>query len=121
MPRLPEHLRPHFDEPARVGPPAGHDRRGEARNAACGDHLVVYLDTRDGRVADAGFKAMGCPAFMAIAAATTDLLPGLAADATLPSAAVDAYRARHGAPAPVHRHALALVETALSSLEDVSC
>lgn len=119
MRRLPDHLQVHFDAPGRVGPPAEHDRRGEARNPACGDHVVLYLDTGDGVVRDAGFKAMGCPACLAITAAATDLLPGMSAEAGLPSRAADAYRDRYGAPAVAHRHALALVVTALEALEDV--
>ncbi len=117
MPRLPDYLQVHFDAPGRVGPPAtGFDRRGEARNPACGDHLVLFVHTDDGFVREAGFKAMGCPAFMAIAAAATELLPGLAADAALPDRAARAYRERYGELAPMHRHALALVEASLASL-----
>ena len=116
MPRLPEHLQEHFDAPRRVGPPSGgHGLRGESRNPACGDHLVLFLDVQDGVVREAGFKAMGCPAFMAIAAAATDLLPGLPADGDLPTRVSAAYRARYGEPARMHRHALALVETTLTS------
>ena len=51
-----------------VGPPAPHARRGEARNPACGDIVVLWLELERGLVKAAGFKAQGCPAAMATAA-----------------------------------------------------
>ena len=115
MSRLPEALLEHLRAPRNVGPPegAGEVRSGEARNAACRDHVVLYLARGDdGRVAGAGFKAHGCPAALGMASAATELLPGLALDAGLP----DALRARFvetfGEPAALHRHALALVTEA---------
>ena len=115
MSRLPEHLQPHFHEPRHVGPPeGGYDLRGEARHPVCGDHLVVYLAVRDGLVAEAGFKAMGCPASMAIAAAATELLHGLPADGL--SAALGArYTDLHGDLPAAHGHALRLVERAVDA------
>jgi len=120
--RFPEHLRQHFDRPERVGEPAGGaDRIGEARNAACGDQLVVYLRCEPvagggERVAAAGFRAQGCPAAMATASAACSVIAGLPADATLPDALAARFEERFGAPAPAHRHALALFTAALSAL-----
>ena len=121
MTRLPEHLRAHFDRPEHVGEPAGGaDLRGEARNAACGDHVVVYVqreaESDPARVRAAGFRAQGCPAAMATASAACSVIEGLAADAALPDAAARRFEARFGPPRPAHRHALALFAEALSAL-----
>jgi NifU-like protein involved in Fe-S cluster formation len=113
---FPESLRRHFEAPGRVGEPeGGADRVAEARNAACGDHLVLYLRLRAGAVAAAGFRAQGCPATMATAAAACEALEGLPADAALPQALRARFVEDHGAPPPAHRHALALVMQALAA------
>jgi len=139
MDRFPEQLREHFAAPRHVGEPAGGvHRRGEARNAACGDHVVLYLQVGapapapavDGGapaapdpsspvvrpaapVVAAGFRARGCPVAMATASAACELLPGLPADEALPDALVERFEHRFGPPRPAHRHALALVVEAL--------
>jgi len=111
--RFPEILRDHLQRPRNVGEPeGGADLRGEARNAACGDIVVLFLrlDRAPGSpplIAAAGFLAQGCPAAMAMASASCELLPGLAADAALPEALAARLTAHVGAPRPAHRHALA--------------
>ena len=116
---LPPTLRAAFEAARHVGPPAGADRRGEARNEACGDVVVIWLATaEEGEarvVCAAGFKAQGCPAAMATAAAACELLPGLRADEALADELARRFEAHFGAPKPAHRHALALVEQALRS------
>lgn len=111
---FPQVLREHFDAPHHVGPPAGGaDLRGEARNPACGDHLVIYLALEQGRVKAAGFRAQGCPAALATASAACSLLEGLVADTSLPDALPPLFAERLGAPRPAHRHALTLCVEAL--------
>jgi NifU-like protein involved in Fe-S cluster formation len=116
---LPLALRRAFEAARHVGPPAGADRRGEARNEACGDIVVIWLATEaEGelrRVRAAGFKAQGCPAAMATAAAACDVLPGLRVEATLPEDLARRFEAHFGAPKAAHRHALALVAQAVRS------
>ena len=122
MQAFPEHLKQHFERPERVGEPeGGADRLGEARNPACGDHLVVYLRCERGpggveRVAAAGFRAQGCPAAMATASAACSVIAGLASDGALPRALAARFEERFGVPAPAHRHALALFSEALNAL-----
>jgi NifU-like protein involved in Fe-S cluster formation len=110
---LPAGLRRAFEAARHIGPPAGADRRGEARNEACGDIVVLWLATAaegEARVVlAAGFKAQGCPAAMATAAAACDVLPGLRADESLPAELARRFEARFGACKPAHRHALSLV------------
>ena len=63
MSRLPDSLLQHLREPRHVGEPeGGASHRGQARNAACRDLLVIYLRVAEERVEAAGFKATGCPA-----------------------------------------------------------
>ncbi|MCB9896598.1 MAG: iron-sulfur cluster assembly scaffold protein [Planctomycetes bacterium] len=117
MSRLPESLRAHVVAPRCAGEPdGGFTHRGEARNAACRDHLVLYL-ALDGasHVRAAGFRATGCPAVMGTASAAAELLAGLVADASLPDALRARFTAAHGEPLPLHRHAWALVEEAVGA------
>jgi NifU-like protein involved in Fe-S cluster formation len=110
---LPPALRAAFDAARHVGPPPGAALRGEARNAACGDIVVLWLATvaeGDAHVVRAaGFKAQGCPAAMVTAAAACEVLPGLQADATLADELARRFQERFGTPKPAHGHALALL------------
>ena len=120
MARLPDALAAHFHADRHVGPPPDRHPdarlgRGEARHPACGDHVVVWLALREGRVDAAGFKAVGCPAALATAAAVCGVAAGLPADADLDAALTAAFTAACGAPAPAHRHALALVLRAVDA------
>lgn len=116
MSRLSEALLEHLRRPQHVGPPSGPGEllQGEASNAACRDHVVLYL-RRDatGQVAAAGFRATGCPAAIGMASAASALLPGLACGAELPAALRARFVALYGEPAALHRHALELVGEAL--------
>jgi nitrogen fixation NifU-like protein len=111
---LPPPLREHFEAPQHVGEPPGAQRRGEARNEACGDVVVVWLRLAGAEtlIEAAGFKAQGCPASLAVASAACELLPGLAADGSLQERLAGRFEARFGRPRPAHRHALALVAEA---------
>lgn len=122
MSRLPDALREHLVSPRNVGEPeGGFSHRGEALNGACRDHLVIYLAGDDqGRVVRAGFRAKGCPAAMAMASAVTDLLVDLPLDGPLAQQASARLAEAFGEPAPLHRHALALVTEALDGLSAVS-
>jgi NifU-like protein involved in Fe-S cluster formation len=109
---LPPELRAVFDASLHVGAPAGAQRRGEARNEACGDVVVIWLRVGAGDapvVEAAGFKAQGCPAAMAAAAGACEVLAGLRADSKLGETLRATFAARFGEPRPAHRHALTLV------------
>jgi nitrogen fixation NifU-like protein len=118
---FPDVLRAHFETPHRIGePPGGAHLRGEARNPVCGDHLVIYLRLKEGRVEAAGFRAKGCPAALATGSAACSVLEGLAVDATLPETLRRTFSERFGAPRPTHNHALSLcVEALAHALGDV--
>jgi nitrogen fixation NifU-like protein len=120
MSRLPDELLAHLREPRHVGEPVGYELRGEARNAACRDHLVFYLRTEEGRIAEAGFRATGCPAVIGMGSAMTELLTGLALDVSLPEQARARYVERYGQPKVLHRHAMSLVTEALGDAKALS-
>lgn len=115
MSRLSDALRQHVLQPVGAGEPAGgHDHRGEARNAACRDHLVLYWAEDQGQVARAGFRARGCPATLAYGSVAAEALPGLPSGEGLAQRLRAAVVARYGEPAALHRHALALVDEAVA-------
>ena len=97
-------------------PSGGYDLVGEARNAACRDHLVLYLATAEGRVTAAGFRASGCPAALGIGSAAAELLPGLGFDDGLGAALRLRFTDAYGEPSALHRHALQLVLESLAGL-----
>jgi len=114
--RLPDSLRAHLLEPCNPGEPARVDRRGEAHNPICRDHVILYLqldrpDAADGaRIEAAGFRATGCPAALAYASAAIEWLDGRTLDASLSGALRDALKECFGEPGAARGHALALVE-----------
>ena len=121
MSRLPDSLRAHLLEPCNPGEPARVDRRGEARNPVCRDHVVLFVqldapadsERAPGaapRIEAAGFRATGCPAAMAYASAATEWLGGRTLDAGTAAALRDALLERFGDPGAARRHALTMVE-----------
>jgi len=66
----------HFQNPRNVGglpPPAV---TVEVSNSVCGDILRLSVEFRDGRVAEARYKARGCTASIAAGSALTEWLIG---------------------------------------------
>jgi len=116
MNRLPEALLQHLRDPRHVGEPVGGaTHRGEARNPACRDLLVIFLHVEGGCVAGAGFQATGCPAALGMSSAATELLPGLAAEETLPERLRERFVEVYGEPEAMHRHALNLLMEAVGN------
>jgi NifU-like protein involved in Fe-S cluster formation len=62
---------------------------GAAEHPVCGDQVEVFVQLRDGVIDDLRWRASGCPASMAVAAAARPALCGLA-----PAAAAPALRQR---------------------------
>jgi len=115
MARLPDSLRAHRLAPVHPGEPARVDRRGEARNPICRDHVIVYLQLDGDRIEAAGFRATGCPAAMAYASAACEWLTGRALTGALPAEILAALSAAHGDPGAARRHALAMVERCVAA------
>ena len=87
-------------------------RTGAATHAVCGDEVEVFVRVRDGAVVDFAWRARGCPACVAVAAAARDALIGV----PLPQLAASLARRVQelGGLAPAERHALALVSDAIA-------
>ena len=66
----------YLDDSSRRGEPLTGSARGSAGGAACGDLIAISLRLNEGRAADVRFKASGCAAARAAAAATAELLDG---------------------------------------------
>ncbi|MEZ5967315.1 MAG: iron-sulfur cluster assembly scaffold protein [Planctomycetota bacterium] len=87
-------------------------RVGRAEHPVCGDEVEVYLRLDGDVVTEFAWRARGCPACVAVAAAAH----GVVAGATLADAAARVARrvAVLGGLAPHERHALALFDAALA-------
>lgn len=111
MPMYADLLQEHFDNPRNVGEVANADAEAVVSNPACGDVMHLSLRVEDGRIVEARFKTMGCPAAIAAGSVTTEMLVGRSMDAlTLTRAEVSA--ALGGLP-PQKAHTGVLAEDAV--------
>jgi len=88
-------------------------RTGTASHPVCGDEVEVFLRVADGVIAEFAWRARGCPACVAVAAAARDALQGGAPEGAERRLAERV--ARLGGLGPAERHALDLVATAIRS------
>ena len=66
----------HFLNARNVGDLPDADGVGEVGAVECGDVMRISIKVRDGRIAEARFRAYGCGTAIACASATTELLRG---------------------------------------------
>ena len=66
----------HFLNARNVGDLPGADGVGEVGAVECGDVVRISIRVRDGRIAEARFRAYGCGTSIACASAATELLRG---------------------------------------------
>jgi tRNA-specific 2-thiouridylase len=97
---------------ARAGPEAEGGFSGSAGGAACGDLVRVSFALEEGRIRRPSFAAEGCAATRAAAAATCELIDGIA---LLAAAGIgpEGISAELGGLAPSHAHAAELAADAL--------
>jgi nitrogen fixation NifU-like protein len=69
-----EKILEHFRNPHNAGNLADASAVVEVSNPVCGDTMRLSVRMRDGRVAEARFKAQGCVASIAAGSVLTDLL-----------------------------------------------
>ncbi|MBL9078328.1 MAG: iron-sulfur cluster assembly scaffold protein [Planctomycetes bacterium] len=86
-------------------------RRGAAEHPVCGDRVELSLRTDGECITAVRWRAVGCPAAMAVAALAARALVG--ASGANAAATLRAALAAHGDLAPHERHAEALVGRAL--------
>ena len=72
----------HSQRPRNFGPLDGGVAI-QLRNPTCGDEVTLYLDVRDGQIADARFQGHGCSISMASASMLTEAVHGLPVAAAL--------------------------------------
>lgn len=98
----------HFHNPRNVGVVESADGAAEVSNPACGDIMQLTLRILDGRIAEARFKTMGCPAAIAAGSVTTELLIGRSVDEPTPLTRTEVNEALGGlSPQKVHTSVLA--------------
>lgn len=103
----------HFLNPRHVGDVEGADGVGEVGAVACSDVLRLSLRVRDGRIAEARFRAYGCGAAIACGSVTTELILGRTLDEALRVTNQDVHRALGGELPPSKAHCPVLAEEAI--------
>lgn len=71
-----EKVMEHFQNPRNMGELKDADAVGKVGNPVCGDVMNIYIKVRDNRIADIGFKTMGCAAAIATSSMVTELAKG---------------------------------------------
>jgi nitrogen fixation NifU-like protein len=70
----------HFRAPLNVGEIPGADGVGEARNPDNGNVMKIWLRVKDGVIAEACFKTVGCAPVIACGSVLTDMVRGRTAE-----------------------------------------
>lgn len=70
----------HFHNPRNVGYFEDAEGMAQIGDPDCGDYLFLFLRIRENRIAEASFLCRGCPAAIACASVTTELVTGLHVD-----------------------------------------
>ena len=66
----------HFSNPRNVGTMEQPDGFAQVQSSACGDMMEMYLEVRDGRIADIKYRTFGCAAAIASSSFTSELVKG---------------------------------------------
>jgi len=66
----------HFHNPRHVGHFEDADGMARIGDPECGDYLLLFLRIREERITEARFLCRGCPAAIACASVTTELVTG---------------------------------------------
>ena len=70
----------HFERPRNVGEVEQADAAAEVENPACGDVMRLSLRLRNGRIAEARYRAQGCVTAIACGSRLTEMLQGRTPD-----------------------------------------
>ncbi|MHB8995525.1 MAG: iron-sulfur cluster assembly scaffold protein [Armatimonadota bacterium] len=70
----------HFHHPRNVGYFEDAEGMSQVGDPDCGDYLFLFLRIRDNRITQASFLCRGCPAAIACASITTELVTGILVD-----------------------------------------
>ena len=104
----------HFLNARNVGDFPDADGVGEVGAVSCGDVVRLSIRVRDGRIAEARFRAFGCGTVIACASATTELLRGRTLDEARDFSNDQVSKALGGLPA-AKAHCPVLAEEAVKA------
>ncbi|MBM3309779.1 MAG: DUF4332 domain-containing protein [Candidatus Altiarchaeales archaeon] len=93
----------HFQNPRNQGEPESWDAVGKVGNPICGDVMFIYIKVKDDKIADIGWKTMGCAAAIATSSMITELAEGKTLDEALKITRQDVADALDGLP-PIKMH-----------------
>lgn len=78
-----ERVLDHVMNPRNIGIIEDADAIIQVGDPKCGDSLLLFLKFSDGLISDAKFRIKGCPAAIATASMTTEMVKGLTLDKAL--------------------------------------
>jgi len=108
----------HFTHPKNVGELKNPDGVGKVGNPVCGDVMHVYIKVRKGRIANIGFRTMGCAAAIATSSMITELAKGKILEEAKKIKREDVAKKLGGLP-PIKMHCSNLAADALRrAIED---
>jgi nitrogen fixation NifU-like protein len=90
----------HYRNPRHRAPLAHPTAEARVANPVCGDQVHVEVELADGRIADVSARARGCSIAVAAGSVMTELVRGLAPDATAALGATAASVVSGGAAPP---------------------
>lgn len=93
----------HFQNPRNQGEPREWDAVGKVGNPICGDVMYIYIKVKDNKIADIGWKTMGCAAAIATSSMISELARGKTLDEALKISRQDVADALEGLP-PIKMH-----------------
>ncbi len=93
----------HFQNPKNMGELEDADAVGEVGNPVCGDVMKIYIKVEDGKIADIGWKTMGCAAAIATSSMISELAKGITLEKAMKITKKDVSDALEGLP-PIKQH-----------------
>ena len=93
----------HFQNPRNQGEPKEWDAVGKVGNPVCGDIMHIFIKVEDDKIADIGWKTMGCAAAIATSSMMTDLAKGKTLDEAMKISRDSVAESLEGLP-PIKMH-----------------
>lgn len=93
----------HFQNPKNMGEIEDADAVGEVGNPVCGDVMKIYIKVKDDKIAQIGWKTMGCAAAIATSSMISELATGITLDEAMKITKKDVSDALEGLP-PIKQH-----------------
>jgi nitrogen fixation NifU-like protein len=108
----------YFENPRCVGELEDANGTAEISNPVCGDSLKLWVRVDDGKIADARFKAQGCPAAIATSSFATEMIIGMEVDQARALTREEIADALGGLPASKIHCSVLASEAIQSALKD---